>query len=545
MNIKQIIERYNKLKAARDGYWMNVWREVRQYVMPTYSDFLSEGGARGLNIFDTTAIEARSRLAAGMYNWMAPPDKRWFELQAESDELGEDPGIKDYFANCTRILMLAMANSNWASVLIQALNNLACGLDAVVYVEDGGPFSALNFRSFPIETVCYAENANGVVDTVFREFKMTARQLLQEFGDQTPEKIRSEAADPRRQDLQHAVLHAVFPRTVRDKEVADNKNMPVADVYILLESKELLAESGFVESPFAVCRFEKSDNETFGRGPGLNMLPTIKMVNRMQQAYILAREHQADPSWIAPDGSIISEDFNRDPGALNFYKPDIAGTGKPEMIAPNLNINTLFQDIAAVDDTIKRGFFWDIFDPLGDLRQITAREAEIRNAGKMIPFAPIAGNLHSELFRPIIHRVFAIVARRGMLPDPPEALLEDPNYKVDFVSKIAMSIKNQEAANWLNTEATLANAAQMQPEILDNFDLDAVARDVAQVNGANPKWLRDVKERDAMRAARAQQQQAAQAAQQITDAGRALGANLGRKPEAGSPLGEVMGGMGG
>ena len=140
---KDIIRRYNALKAKRDGLWLEVWREVRRYCMPTYSDFLTEGGVRGKYLFDTTAIEARERLAAGMFNWMAPPDKRWFELVPQDNELAKDEEVKDYFGEVTRIVAVSLANSNWASILIQALNNLACGLDAVVYCEDGGDQSVL------------------------------------------------------------------------------------------------------------------------------------------------------------------------------------------------------------------------------------------------------------------------------------------------------------------------------------------------------------------------------------------------------------------
>ena len=544
MDSAKIIQRYTTLKSMRDGYWLQVWREVRQYVMPTYSDYLTEGGARGMNIFDTTAIEARKRLAAGMYNWMAPPDKRWFEIVPQDDDLAKDEEVKDYFSEVTKVVALAMANSNWASVLIQVLNNLACGLDGVVYCEDGGPYSVLNFKSFPIETVCYCENSRGRVDTVFRELEMTSRQLLQEFGnDKLPEKIRREGADPKQQDKKRKILHAVFPRQTRDPEVWDNKNMPFADVYIELETRAIIYESGFEEYPFAVCRFDKSDNEVYGRGPGMDMLPTIKMLNRMQQAYIISAEHSADPSWLVPDGSLTARDFNRDPGAVIHYKPDVNGA-KPEMLPEGGNTAREFQDIKEVQNNIKVGFFWDIFDPLGDLKQITATEAEIRNEGKMIPFAPIAGNLHSELFRVIIHRVFGIVSRRGLLPDPPRKLLENPDYKIEFVSKIALSIKKIESLGWLQTEASLANIAAVKPDIMDNFELDDIARDIALVNGASPKWLVPAKDRDEVRAARQQQMQQQQAADQLLAGAGALGSNMGKAPEKGSPLDAVMSGKG-
>lgn len=543
MNPTEIISRYNSLRAARDASWLSVWREVRHYVMPTYSDFLPEGGPRGEHLYDTTAIEARKRLAAGMYNWMAPPDKRWFEVVPADEDLQKNEEVKDYFSEVTKVISFTMANSNWSSVLIQVLNNLACGLDGIVYCEDGGDDSVLNFRSFPVETVCYSENAKGRVDSVYRESEMTARQILQEYGSSTPPKIREEAANPNLQNKKHRILHAVFPRHVRSDNMIDNKNMPFADVAIELESKQILREGGFQEYPFAVCRFDKSDNETYGRGPGLDKLPDIKMLNRMRQAYILMKEHIADPSYIAPDGSIVSKDFNRDPGSLIFYKPEINGA-KPEILPMSSGSGDLARDIEDEREKIKIGFFWDIFDPLGDLKQITATEAEIRNDGKMIPFAPIAGNLHAELFRVIIHRVFGIVSRRGLLPDPPPRLMENPDYKIEFVSKIALSIKKIESLGWLQTEASLANIINLKPDIMDNFDLDEIARDIALANGSSPKWLIPAKDRDAVRSERAQQQAQIQAAQTLAASASALGNNLGKAPEKGSPLDSVISGTG-
>lgn len=539
MNAEDILQRYNALRQVRDGTYIHLWDEVRRYVYPSYNRH-TEGDERGMELFDTTAVEARQRLAAGMYNWMAPPDQRWFELMAESDELAKDDEVKEYFAQVTKEISLAIANSNWPTVLIETLNNMACGFDGVVYCEDRS--GVLNFRSFPIETVCYAENSQGKVDTLFRELNLTTRQMVQEFGESVlPDEIRSAAGDPKKSYEKHQIIHCIMPRSDRDVTLEDARNMPFADFYIEPKSKKILKESGYEEFPFAVCRFEKSDNEIYGRGPGINKLPDIKMLNRMRQVYIVARERQADPSYIAPDGSV--QTFNRDPGSVIFYKSDL-GNGKPEQLPFNTNLESLYRDIEAEREKIKLGFFWDMFDPLGDLKQITATEAEIRNEGKMVPFAPIAGNLHNELFRVIIHRVYAIMLRNNLLPALPEKLAENPDYKVEFVSKIARSIKKTEVIAWLQTEASLGNIASMKPDVMDNFNLDDIVRTMALTNGVDPKMLQDVKDRDSARQIRSQQAAQMQAAETLMGGASALGSNLAKAPEEGSPMDAILSGEG-
>lgn len=543
MEATKVIGHFESLKKVRDGYWLNAWREVRRYVYPTYSDYKNEGGERGGDIFDTTAIEARKRLAAGMYNWMAPPDKRWFELQPAEESLLENEEVKDYFSEATKRITLAMANSNWATVLIQALNNLASGFDGVIYCEDGGD-TQLNFKSFAIENICYSEDEKGRVNTVFREFNMSSSQLLEKFGEEAlPEKIVAEANDPAKKESKHKVLHAVFPRSERNKESKLSKDMPFADCYILLDTKKIIHEGGFEELPYAVCRFEKSDSDSYGRGPGMDKLPDIKMLNRMRQAYILTGERVADPNWLIPDSSIIDGmTFNKDPGGICIYKPDINGA-KPEPIMNGASLPQLAQDIANERESIKLGFFNDIFDPLGDLKSLTATEAEIRNDGKMIPFAPIAGNLHSELFRVIIHRVFSLLGRMGVFPPLPLPLVDSPEYKIEFVSKIALAIKKLESLGWLQTEASLANLIAVKPDIMDNFALDDITRDIAISNGANPKWIIPTKARDQIRTERAEQQAQMQQAEMLAQ-GAAVAPNLSKAPEPGSPLSMIMDGEG-
>lgn len=542
MNVQKILSRYQQLKSARDGAWLAVWRDVRRYVYPQYSDYLPEGGTRGEEIFDSSAITCRARLAAGMYSWMLDPTKRLIELMPADEFLDDDDDVKEYFSALTRAVISLMANSNWQTVTIQMLNSIAAGLVGVVFAEDPGADSPVNLKSFPIESICYSENSRGVVDTVFRETEMTAEQIVEEFDEKmVPEIIRDEAADPKRQDKKHRICHAVFPRRKRNADMLDKLNMPYADIYIEIGLKHLLYEGGFEEFPYCVCRFEKADNESYGRGPGLDKLPDIKMLNRMRQSYIIGSEHVNDPDTIIPDGSIdTAAAWNKSPGAVRIYKPDANGA-KPEYMIYPANLNQLAKDIAEERQSLKEAFFLDIFDPLGELKNITATEAEIRNESKIVPFAPIVGNVHSDYLAPMVHRFLGIAGRRGLLPELPERLLENPSYRINYVSKIALAMKKVEALGWLQTEAGIGNIVNLNPEVIDNFDTDKIVRDISRANGINPEWRRREQERDQIRQTRAQQQAQLQQAEMIAQ-GAALAPDLAKAPEPGSPLSAIMNG---
>jgi hypothetical protein len=71
-----------------------------------------------------------------------------------------------------------------------------------------------------------------------------------------------------------------------------------------------------------------------------------------------------------------------------------------------------------------------------------------------------------------------------------------------------------------------------------------VSRQIALVNGVNPSMLTPVSDRDKRRATREESAAQAQATEQLLAGAGALGQNLGKAPEPGSPLESVMSGMG-
>lgn len=534
---ESIVRRYNALKSVRDGYWKNLWDSVRRYVMPDEKSDLPEGAQTRCRIYDTTAIEARGRLASGMYTWMAPGDRKWFRLVPMDRRLSGNPKVESWFRSATELLSEALADSNFPGELVKSLNDLACGIDAVLYCEEDPKSGGLVFRCYPVESVCCQRDSRDRLDTVFREFSMTSRQAAEYFSakdDNLPSSIREEAESDDRCDRQNCILHAVFPRRVRQEKAIGQERMPFKSVFIDLKTRTAIREGGYEEFPYAVCRFRKSVRESYGRGPGIDALPDIRMLNRMREGFLRNCDFAADPSWMIPEGSLVSRNFNRAPGGVIFYRPGLSGA-RPEPV-PRGNNPSLDSELIEMERRrIRNMFYWDVFDPLGDLRNMTAQEATIRNESKLIPFGPIACNIHNDLLQPMLERAFGILARSGMLDAPPPELQNGGGYKVEFMSRIALSMKRQSAMGWIQTEGTIQGIAASRPDVLDNFDADRIVRDIAESNGCDGAWFRRTDERDRIREDRQkalmEQQQQEQAKAVMSSAGQ-----LGKRPEAGSPM---------
>jgi len=544
IDVNDILKRFDALSGVRNSYWLDLWRQARRYVMPNDQDDVPEGGNRSADKHISTPVLARQRLASGIYAWLLDPSKRMIELVPANRDLKDLSEVKDYFAELTRAVIELVANSNYTSAVLQMLNTCCTGIDGVIFADDPRDDGKLNLRCIPTENCCYTENARGSVESCFRELKLSSRQLVEEFGHDghLPDSIRTEAADPARMDSKHDLVHAVFPRRNHDNTL-DRIAMPFADVYILKKERIVIYEGGFNEFPFIVCRFEKSPHESYGRGPGINMLPDIKQLDRMKKSLVLAVERSADPDTLVPSNSIADEPWDRRPGAVHLYDPGASGV-KPEYMIYPAQPERLAQLIADTEDAIKRGFYWDVFDPLGDLKQITATEAEIRNEGKLVPFSTIVGNIQSDFLEPLVNRCVGILARSGKLPEPPDPILADPDYKIECVSRIALAIRQNEAAAWVRVEAATAGIKQLHPDVEDNIDYDRAFRDIFLAGGANPEWLRSDKDRDELRAARQQAQQQQQQIEALSAAADAV-PKLSAAPDPGSMIDQMQsfGGM--
>jgi hypothetical protein len=177
-------------------------------------------------------------------------------------------------------------------------------------------------------------------------------------------------------------------------------------------------------------------------------------------------------------------------------------------------------------------------------RQMTATEATLRQAEKVMQFSPTFSRLTSEYLDPKIRRIFSILWRQGKMPDPPEEIAQVnkdrsvmvPVPNVSYNNRIALAIKASQNTNYAEFIAMNESLVEMRPDILDNIDMDHQFRDNWRNAGLPEKSLMDEDERDEQRAVRAEQQaQAAQmeaAAQMASTAKDASAANGGQLPDA-------------
>jgi len=155
--------------------------------------------------------------------------------------------------------------------------------------------------------------------------------------------------------------------------------------------------------------------------------------------------------------------------------------------------------------------------------RLTAREVAERHGEKLIMLGPVLDRLRSELFQPLIERVYGIMDRRGLIAFPNAPELAGQRLKIEFISMLAQAQREAQLAGVDQLVARAGRLAEItgSPEPLDKLNTDAIVDAYVEYLGVAPKLVLSTDELAAKREARRQQQAQAQAlaaAQQGADA---------------------------
>jgi len=515
LTAEQIISRRDCLKSDR-ATWESHWQEIADYVMPYKSSITKTqqpGKRRNDDITDDTAIQDNDKLASGVFGFLCPPKEQWFQFQSTDPKLNEVEEVNFYFGEVSRRLMQNMYISNFALEMHEDFLDLGAFGTSNIYVEPGRdkPF---RFKNIPIESYVIDENAYGEIDTVYFTMKMTPRQMLQRWDKSKLSKDVQAVVEKGGKDMdkKYNIVHAVQPRTDITKGKVTRDNLPIMSMYIDEKAKHIIDEGGYEEMPYVVGRFMKAPDEIYGRSPGVSALPRIKMINRMGYTIIRNSEKIVDPPILMPDDGVVN-DPNMNPGAIMYLRSSYY-ENKPVPFETRANIPIGLEMMQREEIAIHKAFYTELFDTLADRKNMTATEVIERVERKLLLFVPIMARIQAEKITPLLHRCFGILSRiPGALPPLPQILQENPGYDIQYVGKMALALKSLDVAAIADTMMLIQPYAELNPEILRNFDFNAIARGVGLRKGVPqefivPQEVLDAENEAAAKKAEAQEQMA-------------------------------------
>lgn len=515
--------------ASHRGVWEGHWREVAERVRPEQNFFQMiqrpDGDKRNERIFDSTAPLALSKFAAATISMSFPATQMYQKLAIADDSMEANTTVRRYLDQVNEKIFKVRYSprANWQSQSGEVVLDVGAFGTGILFVDDVLGVG-IRYKALPLAQCFIAEDAHGRIDTLHRKFQWTAHQAATKFGkDRLPEALqRCLATEPNRKFW---FLHCVKPNPDKKSGRRDYQGMDYWSCYICLEEgRNILDEGGFRVFPFGVPRFETSPNEFYGRSPAIKVLPDIKMLNEMSKT-VMRAAHMAvsPPIMLSDDGALQA--FNLRPNALNFGALNAQGQALAQPFNSQARLDIGLDMMNQRREVINDAFFVSLFRILVEEPQITATEAMLRAQEKGQLLAPTMGRIQSELLGAVTEREIDILAHAGELPPMPDELREwymsGGEHRIEYQSPLNQAQKAGAGVAIMNTLQAIAPLAQVDPKVMQRYNLDKAAERIGRINGVPEDIIRSDEE---VAALDEQAQQAQQAQQLLAAAPVAAGA---------------------
>jgi len=476
-NLSRLIDRRSNFE--------NHWQEVADLVIPRKSDIIDQkvrGDKRHTQVFDATAIHSLELLASSLHGMLTSSANRWFSLRFKEVDLNEDDTAKEWLEDVTDKMYVAFQRSNFQQEIFETYHDLCAFGTAAMFVEEDET-DIVRFSARHIKEIYISENAKGLIDCIYRRFKLTAKAAVEKFGiENVSRQIQDVHKNSPFEDVE--IVHVCKPRDIYNPKKLDKMNMPFVSIYFEMEGSHIISIGGFKEFPYVVPRFLKASNEIYGRSPGMNSLPDVKVLNKMVEVGLKAAQKQVDPPLLVPDDSLMLP-IRTAPGSLNYYR---AGS-RDRIEALNIGANNPL-GLAMEDQrrkAISQTFHVDQL-LVTENRNMTATEVAERSSEKMRILGPTLGRLQVELLNPTVIRVFNIMLRNNLFKQAPEILV-DQEIDVEYVSPMALAQKGQELSSIIRGLEIFGQIGAIAP-VTDYIDPQGLVKEIIKILGIPAKIIR-------------------------------------------------------
>lgn len=520
VTLKQLAAR-SKAATLEKDLFKPILDDVYEYVIP-YRKGVAETGKgqkRTNRVYDHTAIVSAFRSANRVAQDISPAGQQAFDmkpgplakLSLGSDEQKE---LAQQLETIKAVVGAHFQTGEWDLALGEMSLDLMAGTGCMLIVPDRGRGVA-RFVAASLEEIKLTSNGYSEINGIFWAKKWTLEALRDEFGDKDWPKEMADAlaASPEKEIClnQDTVFDA---KTQRWEMVAWTKDMvPAPDGFEFRRSVSRTC-------PWLTPRYFKVPGETYGRGPSLLAMPTVKAVNTAVKLNLQAAAIAMLGIYTAIDDGVFNPDNAPiTPGA--FWK--VARNGGT--LGPS--ISKLPDPRIDLSQIIIKEFRMAIQEAMND-QQLPPDGAAVRSATEILERVKRLAGDHMGAFGRLIMEIMVPAVKRVMevayeLKQLPQTVNIDRLF-IDIHVSSPMALA-REAERWqkvtqfIETALMMTTAQAQAPGVKRHVKLDKVLDDMARDMAMPERYLPSEEERKTMD----EEEAAAAAALMAAQAGTAEG----------------------
>jgi len=525
---KQLV---NGLDRERE-IWRGHWRDLADYYLPRRYRWLLDAKdsikqrMRNPLIIDGTGTRAARILASGMMNGITSPSRPWFKLRIPGFEADQHE-VRVWLDEVQRRMLLVMAESNfYTSMAMLYLDLVVFGTSAMLIYEDFD--DVINCYNPAIGEYFLGHSSRQKVDLFAREFTYTVKQIVEEFGiENVSENVRNayKLGAARLIDEKH-IVHLLEPNDPRDGQLSER--FTIREYYWEKDAPQgvMLAIRGYVSLPGVFPRWETTSNDAYGGSPGMDALGDTIQLQHETKKKAQGLDKMISPPILA-DAKLEHKPMALLPNGVTYIAGLAQGNvGAKPIHTITLPLGEMTADIRDVQARTRETFHNDLFSMISQLETVrSATEIDARREEKLILLGPVLERFEHEALDPAINRIFTIMERAGLIPEPPAAIA-DRSVEIQYVSVLASAqsaIGTAAVERWLQLIGELA--AGIYPNAVNVPDFEELLRDYGTDIGVPAKHIKskaEIAEANAQTDELAQQREAAATGDVLVNAGKTL-----------------------
>ena len=474
--LENLMRRFERAQSRR-SYWESLWRESYAFALPQRNGFSNAqpGGRQTDNLYDGTALDASEKLAASLLGNLTPPWTQWFGFKPGPDLTPrEAERLAPVLEKAAKTVQAQLDRSNFIVEMHQCYLDLVVGGTASLFLEESEPgaFSAFRFSAVPLNQIILEEGADGFLNGGYRLLQLTLPQMQERYpAASLPVSImRDGEKDPQRR---FRLVESVLPNA---KGTYDFTALLVED-----SVPAILQTGSFVESPLIAFRWLKTPGEIYGRSPVMKALPDIKTANKVVELILKNASIAVTGIWQADDDGVLNPaNIELKPGAII---PKAVGSQglKPLEMPGRFDVSQLV--LEDLRNRIRHALLGDVLGPVNGPK-MTATEVLERSGEMALLLGATYGRLQSEMMTPLIKRAFAILRRRGEVPD---ISIDGRLVELDYRAPLARA---QGQRNVQNTLSWIQSVLAMGAEASTAINLPEAARFLGEALGVPSDLIR-------------------------------------------------------
>ncbi len=421
--LETLRKRYNAAKYTAD-LWIPIQQASYFYTIPFRNRYYLpgkefQGTIQNTRVYDTTAVEAVTTFVSKIHDIMTPPQTQWGFLEVD-EHMVDNPDEEDNLAlmeeaqmildTYMRRLFTYIHASNFDTTINECYYDLAVGTSALVInqISDKMPFMC---TSIPADKLAIEEAVNGNVETWFRTWQ---NLKIAELNTRWPQIILSDNLISQMSSDPDAVVRNIY------EGVCYFANQPQNYLYAVWADNDLLYWQWLDSSPGIVWRWKKVNNETWGRGPVMEALPSIISLNEMARVELASANLNTFRPYMGFSDAVFNpHTFKLEPFTIIPISPIGSGGQVPLIPLPNSASPEFAQmTIADLRMQIKQLLFAEQPQDSKSVQPQTAYELAMKQSTLAEKIGPIFSRMQQEFLWPVIKRFAFILNSMGLLPYP-------------------------------------------------------------------------------------------------------------------------------